>query len=277
MSPGDVIDLAQVASAGAGPRLAGQVALVTGAATGIGAAIARRFRAEGAEVLAAGLQPAELSALSAEIGALAVECDIADEAAVQGAIGRVLDRHGKLDIVVNAAGVMVSDYVETIDDAGWRKMLDVNLGGTMRVCRAAIPALKRSGGGSIVNIASVAAFNSTPSWASYSASKAGVVSLTRSIANQYGPDGIRANCICPGLVRTALTETEVRGMAAARGVGVEEVWDEIASQSSLRRVTLPTDIAGPALFLASPDAALVTGVALVVDGGAKIQPVARAT
>lgn len=268
--------LSLVTPEGARTRLAGQVALVTGAATGMGAAIARRFRAEGAQVIAAGLQPAELNALGAEIGALAVDCDITDDGAVRAAIDRAVAEHGKLHIVVNAAGIIVGDDVESIDDRSWAKILEVNLGGTMRVCRAAIPALRRSGGGSIVNIASVAAFNTAPGRASYSITKAAVVALTRAIANRYGRDGIRANCLCPGLVRTPMAEPEVAAIASTRGMSVDAAWEEIAAQSSLGRVTMPEDIADCALFLASAEAQLITGAALIAGGGGKIQPVVRA-
>ncbi|MCE0767728.1 SDR family oxidoreductase [Pseudonocardia kujensis] len=258
------------------PRLSGQVAIVTGAATGMGAAIARRFRAEGAQVIAAGLQVRELTELAAEIDALPVECDITNDTAVHAMIQRGVERYGKLHILVNAAGVICSDKVESARDREWRRVLDVNLDGTMRVCRAAIPELKRSGGGSIVNIASVAAFNSTPGRASYSASKAAVVALTRSIANENGRDGIRANCLCPGLIRTPMAEAEVDGIAAERGLSADQVWRDVASQSVLNRVARPEDIAGCALFLASADAALVTGSVLLAGGGAGAPPSARA-
>ena len=265
-----------IAGHGPGPRLLGEVALVTGAATGMGAAIARRFRAEGAQVVAAGLQASELNALGVEIGALTVDCDITDEGAVRAVIERAVGEYGKLNVVVNAAGIIVADDVETIDDRSWKKVLDVNLGGTMRVCRAAIPALKRSGGGSIVNIASVAAFNSAPGRASYSISKAAVVSLTRAIANRYASDGIRANCLCPGLVRTPMADAEVSGIASARGISIDDAWKDLGAQSPLGRVTLPEDIADCALFLASAESLLITGSALIAGGGRGIQPAVRA-
>lgn len=258
------------------PRLAGQVALVTGAASGIGAAIVRRFRAEGAQVVAAGLQAAELTALAADNGATAAECDVTDDVAVRSLIARTLERQGRLDIVVNAAGIVVADDVASIEDGAWRRMLDVNLTGTMRVSRAAIPALQRCGGGAIVNIASVAAFNASPGMASYSASKAGVVALTRAIANAYGHEGIRANCLCPGWVRTPMSEAEMRSTAAARGISVQSAWDELAARIALRRIASPEEMAGCALFLASADAAFVTGAVLVADGGARLPAGARA-
>jgi NAD(P)-dependent dehydrogenase (short-subunit alcohol dehydrogenase family) len=256
-------------------RLADQVALVVGAATGIGAATSRRFRAEGAQVAAAGLQAAELASMAGEIGALAIECDVSDEAAVRALICETVAQCGKLTIVVNCAAVVSEDYAATIEDHAWRRMFEVNLDGTMRVCRAALPVMEQGGGGSIVNIASIAAFNSTPGWASYSASKAGVVSLTRSIANAYGSSGIRANCLCPGLMRTRLSEPAVQQYASTRGVSVDQAWQEIAAQASLRRLATPEEIAACALFLASDEASMVTGVALVADGGSTFRPSIR--
>ena len=257
-------------------RLAGRIALITGAASGIGAAIARRFRAEGAEVTAADLQAVQLNALAADIGARAAVCDVRDAQAVSALIAATLDQHRRLDIVVNAAAVALADDVAGIDDDGWRHMLDVNLSGTMHVCRAAIPALQSGGGGSIVNIASVAAFNASPGMASYSASKAGVVALTRAIANAYGHQGVRANCLCPGWVRTPMSEAEVSALALARGVSAATVWEELAARIALRRVGAPEEMAGCALFLASADAAFVNGAVLVADGGARMPAGARA-
>ncbi len=212
------------------PRLAGRVALIAGAASGIGAAIAHRFRAEGAEVIAADLPRDELQALAADIGALAVECDVTDVAAVRALIGTTLEHHERLEIVVNAAGITATDDVADIDDESWQRLFDVNLRGKMHVCRAALPALQVYGAAAIVNIASVAAFNASAGIASYAASKAGVVALTRSIANAYGHQGVRANCLCPGWVRTPMSEAEVRALAAERGVTTEAVWEELRAR-----------------------------------------------
>ena len=258
------------------PLLAGRVAVITGAASGIGAATARRFRAAGAEVIVADLPRAELRALAGDIGALAVACDVTDVADVRALLATTLERHGRVEIVVNAAGLTVADDVAGIEDESWRRMLEVNLSGTMYVCRAALPALEACGAGAIVNIASVAAFNASAGMASYSASKAGVVALTRSIANAYGHRGVRANCLCPGWVRSPMSEAEVDALAAARGLSPESVWDELKARIALRRIGSPEEMASCALFLASPDAAFVTGAVLVADGGARTPATARA-
>jgi NAD(P)-dependent dehydrogenase (short-subunit alcohol dehydrogenase family) len=256
-------------------RLAGKTALVTGAASGIGAAVVRRFREEGAEVIAAGLQPGLLAELARESGASAADCDVTQEADVRRAVEQAR-ASGRLDIVVNAAGIVQNDDVGGIDDRVWERTLAVNLTGAMRVCRAAIPQMQRQGGGAIVNIASVAAFNASTGMGSYAPSKAGLVALTRSIANRYGADAIRANCLCPGWVRTPMSEMEMREAGGARGIDMEAAFDELKSRIALQRIALPAEMAACVLFLASDDASFVTGAVLVADGGAKTAAAARA-
>jgi 3-oxoacyl-[acyl-carrier protein] reductase len=256
-------------------RLAGKTALVTGAASGIGEAVVRRFREEGAEVVAAGLQPELLAELARQTGARAADCDVTQEPDVRRAVDQARAL-GRLDIVVNAAGIVQADDVADIDDRVWERVLAVNLTGAMRVCRAAIPQMQRQGGGAIVNIASVAAFNASAGMGSYAPSKAGLVALTRSIANRYGADAIRANCLCPGWVRTPMSETEMREAGGARGIGMEAAFDELKTRIALQRIALPAEMAACVLFLASDDASFVTGAVLVADGGAKTAAAARA-
>jgi NAD(P)-dependent dehydrogenase (short-subunit alcohol dehydrogenase family) len=257
-------------------RLGGQVALVTGAASGMGAAIVRRFCAEGARVHAAGLQPALLQALAHDTGASAWPCDIADDRAVRALLDAVVGAHGRVDILVNAAGIIHEDDGATIDDAVWQKTLDVNLGGAMRVCRAALPAMQRQRAGVILNIASVAAFNASAGMASYAASKAGLIAFTRTLANRYGAEGIRANCLAPGWVRTPMSEMEMRAAGAARGIGVEEAFAALTDRIALRRVGTAEEMAACAVFLVSDEASFVTGAVLVADGGARVPASARA-
>lgn len=256
-------------------RLAGKTALVTGAASGIGEAVVRRFREEGAEVVAAGLQPELLAELVRQTGARAVDCDVTRESDVRRAVDEAR-ASGRLDIVVNAAGIIQTDDVAEIDDRVWERTLAVNLTGAMRVCRAAIPHMQRQGGGAIVNIASVAAFNASAGMGSYAPSKAGLVALTRSIANRYGAEAIRANCLCPGWVRTPMSELEMREAGDAKGIGMEQAFDELKARIALKRIGLPTEMAACVLFLASDDASFVTGAVLVADGCAKTAAAARA-
>jgi NAD(P)-dependent dehydrogenase (short-subunit alcohol dehydrogenase family) len=152
----------------------------------------------------------------------------------------------------------------------------VNLTGAMRMCRAALPVMQRQHAGAVVNVASVAAFNAPAGMASYSASKAALVALTRSLASRYGEEGIRANCLCPGWVRTPMSEFEMQAAARARGTNVETEFSQLANRIALRRVARPEEIATCAAFLASDEASFVTGAVLIADGGARVVAASRA-
>lgn len=271
---------APTASAGAvasAARFTGQVALVCGAASGIGAAVARRLHAEGACVVAVGQQPELLQQVAEDCGgALALTCDVTDDAAVRSAVAAALRRHARIDVLVNAAGIVANDDAATIDDATWQRTHEINLGGTMRLMRAVLPTMVVQGGGSIVNIASVAAFNAGEGMASYAASKAGVVALTRAAANRHGRDGVRANALCPGWVDTPMSRREMDDLARELGITVEEAVRRTVGRIALGRMATAEEIAAACAFLASADAAFVTGAVLVADGGAKVPAAARA-
>ncbi len=252
-------------------RLSGKTALITGAATGLGLATARRFAAEGAELVLFGLGGGTLDAAAADVGALAVHGDVTRPDDVARA---TKDR--AFDIVVNAAGIHMADDPHTITDDGWDRIFAVNATGTMAVCRAALPAMIARRSGAIVTIASVAAFNSTPGGASYAASKAAVVAFTRAIANTYGPDGIRANVVAPGWVRTPMSEVEMDAAALANGTSREVEFAALTERIALRRVAAPDEIAACCLFLASDEASFVTGAVLVADGGGRAPTHVRA-
>jgi NAD(P)-dependent dehydrogenase (short-subunit alcohol dehydrogenase family) len=258
-----------------GGCFAGRTALVTGGESGIGAAIVHRLRLEGAAVLAAGLQEDLLGSLALETGAEVCRCDVTEQAAVDEVLQRAVRLAGRLDIVINAAGIMLADDVADIEDAVWDRLLAVNLTGTMRVCRGAIPYLKSGGGGAIVNVSSVAAFNGSAGMASYGASKSGLIAFTRALANEYGQYGIRANCLCPGWVRTPMSEQEMRDAVRERGGTVEEAFASLTGRIALRRIAEPSEIAACACFLAGEDAGFVTGAVLVADGGARTPAAAR--
>jgi NAD(P)-dependent dehydrogenase (short-subunit alcohol dehydrogenase family) len=248
-------------------RLKDKVALVSGAATGIGAAVVERFAAEGAVVVACGVP------LPPFDGALT--CDVRDDAHVRATVAAVLARHGRVDVLLNAAGVIANDDAADIDDAQWLRQHDVNLGGTMRTMRAVLPGMLQQGSGAIVNIASVAAFNAGAGAASYAASKAGVVALTRSAAQAYGSRGVRVNAVCPGWVDTPMAAREMHDMALALSITEAQARERTVTRIALGRMARPSEIAAICLFLASNESSFITGTALVADGGARVPAAAR--
>lgn len=250
------------------PPLNHQIALVMGAATGIGAAVARRLAREGATVVPCGWPQPE--------GPNSLACDVTRDEQVQATVAEVLRRHGRIDILVNAAGVIAKDSAASIVDAVWDRQHDINLKGTLRVMRAVLPAMQAQGAGSIVNIASVAAFNAGADSASYAASKAAVVALTRSAAQSYAPQGIRVNALCPGWVDTPMAAAEMAEMAAELGITEAEARERTVARIGLGRMASADEMAGACLFLCGPDASFVTGIALVVDGGSRVAAGVRA-
>jgi NAD(P)-dependent dehydrogenase (short-subunit alcohol dehydrogenase family) len=246
-------------------RLAGRTALITGAATGMGRATAERFAAEGARPVLFGLGSETLDEAATATAGTAVHGDVT----VSDDIARAIDAcAGRLDIVVNAAGVVLLDEPESLSDESWERTFAINTTGAMKVCRAALPLLKRHGG-AIVNIASVGAFNASPVNAAYSASKAALVSYTRSLAYAHGPDGIRANAVAPGWVRTPMSEYEMEVAASRNATTREDEFAALTERIALRRVASPDEIASCCLFLASDEASFVTGAVLVADGGGR--------
>ena len=248
--------------------LQGRVAIVTGAATGIGRASAVLFARAGARVLLADVRPTELAQALAEVRAaggeaVTIPADLARPEDCAAVVEGAVRAFGRLDVLLNNAGVgtmVVGGTVETIALERWDQALDVNVRAIYLVSRAAVPHM-RPGGGAIVNIASVSAFRGSverPSHA-YAASKGAVLALTRAMAASYGREGIRVNAICPGVIRTRLTAdiVDAAERSAKEGRGIP-----------LGRVGEPEDIARCALFLASDDAGFVSGAALVADGGA---------
>ncbi len=248
-------------------RLEGKVAIVTGGGTGIGAAIARRFAAEGASVVVTGRRPAPIDEVAADTGAVAVAGDATDPAHVAEAVGVASDRFGGLDVLVANAGAGFGGRAGDVDDERWRRTLEVNLTAPLLLVRAALPVLLGRGAGSIVLISSISAIVSQADSAAYDASKAALLGLTRSLAVDYGPLGVRANAVCPGWVRTPMADRSMDKLGAARGVSREEAYQIATENIPLRRPADPAEIAACCLFLASDEASFVTGAALIVDGG----------
>jgi NAD(P)-dependent dehydrogenase (short-subunit alcohol dehydrogenase family) len=231
-------------------RLAGKVLIVTGAGSGIGKATAALFAAEGATVIAADLQNAEHQA------------DAGREEDVARLVALARDRHGRLDGIFANAGIsggLASIFEQSVED--WQEILRVNLIGPVLAIKHAAPLIKEGGGGSIICTASVAGLRSGAGGPAYSASKAGVISLVKTAAQQLAGSGVRVNAICPGLIETGMTEF-VYDRARAKGVE-----DKLGHLNPLRRGGVPQEIAHAALFLASDESSYVNGHALVVDGG----------
>lgn len=253
-SPPPVPDLAATHAQVVG-RLQGRRVLVTGAASGIGRAIAELFLAAGARVaLLDRVAPAPL-ALHGE-RALTMSADITDESAVATAVAQAAEAFGGIDGLVNSAGIANTDPANRVAVADWRRVLDVNLTGTLIVTQACEPWLRVQTGATVVNIASGQGLRPSPGRAAYAASKAGVIGLTRCLAQEWGP-GIRVNSVCPGAVDTPMVRHEYGDDAASR----------VGSRYALGRIAEPHEIAMAALYLTSIESAFVTGIALAVDGG----------
>ena len=248
-------------------RLADKVALISGGGSGIGAATARRFADEGARVMVTGRREAPLRAIAEDVGGLAFPGDATDPAHARAAVAAAIDAFGGLDIVVANAGVGYGGAAGDVSDETWLTTIDVNLSGPLFLVRAAMPHLEARGGGAIVLVSSVSGFVASPSSAAYVASKAGLIGLTKSIAVDGGPRGVRANALCPGWVRTPMGDDAMDELATARGISRDDAYRVSTELVPLRRAAEPDEIAACAVFLASDESSYVTGTTLLVDGG----------
>ena len=248
-------------------RLDGKVAIVSGGGTGIGAATARRFATEGAKVVVTGRRPEPIEAVAAEIGGRAVAGDTADDAHVRAAVEAAREAFGGLDVVVASAGLGFFGPVGNVEDQEWQRTLDVNVTGAFRLVRAALPSLIERGGGSIVLVSSTAALVSGTENAAYVTSKTAMVGLVRSLAVDYGPLGIRANALCPGWVVTPLGDYSMESLVEKWGITTDDAYRLVTKHLPLRRPATPDEIASCCLFLASDESSIVTGTALIADGG----------
>ena len=231
-------------------RLDGRVALVSGAASGIGRAVAERLGAEGAQVV--GCDLADRDGM--------VVCDVRDQSACVAAVGEALDRHGRLDILANVAGIGISRLIGELTPEEWRRVIDVNLTGTFLLSQAALPALLETRG-TIVNMASVAGLRATPYNAAYCASKGGVIMLTKSMALELAKAGVRVNAVCPASVDTPF----LRNFELPEGADMALL---TRAASPMGRLVDPDEVAGAVAYLASADAATISGTTLVIDGAA---------
>lgn len=247
-------------------RLDGKVAVISGGGTGIGAATAELFAAEGATVVVTGRREEPLRAVSDATGGSAIAGDIADPDHAARVVATTVETHGKLDVVVANAGVGLGGSAADVTDEAWRTTLDVNLTGAMRLVRAAMPALVASEG-SIVLVSSISGFVASSSSAAYVASKAGLIGLAKAIAVDSGPLGVRANALCPGWVRTPMGDDAMADLARGSGGTLDEAYERATAFVPLRRAAEPREVAECALFLASDASSYVHGTTLVVDGG----------
>lgn len=246
-------------------ELTGKVALVTGGATGIGLGSARALAAEGATVVLFGPDRGALDAATAELGGIGIVGDVASSASVASLFAEIVARFSRLDIVVNSAAIQPYGTVETMDEAGWDRVLAVNLKGIYLTGHHAVPMLRAAGGGAIVNIASVQGIACQTNLAAYVASKGAVLALTRAMALDHAKDGIRVNAVCPGSVDTPMLR-----FAASENLDGKTEDEVVASWGAahpIGRVGTTADVGNMVAFLAGPRAAFCTGGEYKVDGG----------
>jgi meso-butanediol dehydrogenase / (S,S)-butanediol dehydrogenase / diacetyl reductase len=248
-------------------RLSGKMAFITGGGTGIGRACALLFAREGAKVAVAARRREKLDGVAQEIiaeghEALALECDVTTKASVEKAVRAAEERFGGLNVIVNNAGGVHVGTAEETSDEDWNRVLAANLTGTFLVSRAGVPALRRAGGGSIVNIGSYLGLVGLKSRVAYCAAKGGVTLLTKAMALDHAAEKIRVNCICPALV-----ETEMSLAAIARMPDPAAYRKLRESQIPMGRAGRPKEVAQLAVFLASDESAWMTGNAIAIDGG----------
>jgi NAD(P)-dependent dehydrogenase (short-subunit alcohol dehydrogenase family) len=258
-------------------RLDGKVALITGGGRGIGAAIAKRFVDDGAKIVISDIQKdlLEQVAKSLKPGMVAA-CpgDVTKFDDVKKMVDTTVQFGGKIDILVNNAGIDPGGSIVDIDIDLWKKILDVNLNGPFYCMRATIPHMIKQGGGSIVNIASLAGVRCLPSMPAYCSSKGGLIQLALQAALEYGPKGIRSNVVAPGATRTEMLINAMSGLSKAIK---KDAFEVLTESVPLRKAATPDQITGACSFLASDDAAFITGAVLLVDGGAAIVDVSGAS
>lgn len=248
-------------------RLENKVAVITGGGSGVGAATARLFASEGAKVVVTGRRPEPIAAIAAEVGGTSVAGDTGDPAHAKEVVAKAVAAFGGIDVIVACAGVGIEAKVGDVDDEQWRRTFDTNLDGPMMLTRAALPVMLERGGGSIVLVASTNGMAAAPASAAYDVSKAGLIALARAIAVDYGPRGIRANALCPGWVMTPMGDESMDELGASKGVSRQEAYDLATGDVPLRRAGSAEEMAACCLFLASDESSIVSGTALIADGG----------
>ncbi len=244
-------------------RLTGKIAIVTGAGLGIGAAIAERFAREGAHVIVTDINGETAAGTVARIKAAggkaeAMLVDVCKGQDVNALVRRVEQDHGRADVLVNNAGILIRGEVRTLTDAEWTKLRDVNIDGVFRLSRDSLPLLRKSKAGSIINISSIMSNRGLRPLAAYTMTKGAVTALTKGLAVEYAPFNVRVNAISPGYVETAITDRMLR-LPQARKM--------LTDKTPMGRLGTPEDMTGAAVFFASDDSLYCTGADLLVDGG----------
>ena len=265
MNSPDVMDSA---SHNAG-RLAGRVAIITGGGAGIGEAIGKLFHAEGASIVVADIDPQKARDVAARYGdrGMGFGVDVTKEAGIAAMTRAVRERFGRIDILVNSAGIMKKSYVKDMDESLWNQVLAVNLTATFLCSKAVLAPMIEAKQGKIINIASIAGKVGEPTASAYSAAKFGVIGFTRALAIEVAPHNILVNSICPGPIPTELGKQGWTEGAAIEGVGLDRLMARVNSRSPLGRLGTVESVAKMALFIASDDCDFTTGSALNVDGG----------
>jgi NAD(P)-dependent dehydrogenase (short-subunit alcohol dehydrogenase family) len=261
-------------------KLEGKVALITGGGSGIGAAIAERFVAEGAKICVSGRRQEMLDKVAGSLPSGRVATCRGDTAKDEDAarmVAKTVEFGGKIDVLVNNAAISANAQVCDMDRAVWRHVMDVNLNGPFMLMQEAIPHMIKNGGGSIINIASVGGLRCLPAMPAYCASKAGVIMLTQQAALDYGPQKIRCNAVCPGAIKTDMVANEFGQIGKMIGMDADSFFAMVSKALPLQRFGEPAEIGGVCVFLASDDSSFMTGAALVIDAGTAIVDVLGAT
>jgi len=261
-------------------KLEGKVALITGGGTGIGAAIAERFVKEGAKVVITGRRKEMLEETAQKISSdrLATCCgDVSRRDDVEEMVRRTIAFGGKIDVLVNNAAISGQGPVAELDPEEWKKILDVNVTGPFLLMRETIPHMIKIGGGSIINISSVGGVVCLPGMPAYCTSKAALIMLTKQVALDYGRFGIRCNVVCPGGVKTAMTEKDFGQFGRMIGMDTDSFFALISKELPLRRFAAPHEIGGICTLLASDDSSFMTGSVILIDGGTSVVDVVGAS
>ncbi|EEG08600.1 SDR family NAD(P)-dependent oxidoreductase [Pseudogulbenkiania ferrooxidans] len=243
--------------------------VVTGAGSGIGEACARRFASEGAHVVLIGRRRKLLERVAADIGGLVLAGDAASADDWQGFIASILAEYGRLDALVACAGGMGFGSATDTDDAAWQASLQANLNSAFVSARACLPELVQRRG-AIVFMASIASLAAGPEVCGYTTTKHALIGLTRSLARDYGPTGVRVNAVCPGWVRTPMADEEMQPLMARYGDDLDAAYRRVTADVPLRRAANSDEIAAVCRFLVSDEASIITGATLVADGGSTI-------